>query len=365
MKKLLTGFSVFLLVALGTLFVSCPDGGGSTTPAAPITAGLYQKAPPISASDTPIASVEANNLTAAVNYAKANAAPGKAFTMVVDTEFNAAAQNINTANFDLTIVGTPTMKTITYTGADSSQLFNLITDTPRLTIGNNITLRGKPSSHAMSLIYIGTGTFTMSGNSKITGHQTSGAHHSAVYIYGGLFVMEGQAEISGNSTSLTTADASAVGVSDTGTFVMRGGSITNNTSGFSGGTAADVYVDEDTCTLELSGNATIGSLALTSDSVYNASVYIGPSWTGRITELNLLGGGSSITGAIACWYNASSPKSVVKGADSRPLTAADINRITTGKFRCSGTATQIINGASPNQYYISTAAGTIGMLLKR
>ncbi|WP_461248693.1 hypothetical protein, partial [Treponema sp. R6D11] len=74
------------------------------TPSTP--PGLYQKAPPILPSDPPIASVAANDVAAAVNYAKTSAALATPFTLLLDADVTlTAGQNINVANFDLTIIG--------------------------------------------------------------------------------------------------------------------------------------------------------------------------------------------------------------------------------------------------------------------
>jgi len=108
----------------------------------------------------------ANDVEKAIAYVSANAAAGREYTLFVSADAGVGAQTINAANFNLTIQGHGGEKTITYTGAASSPLFNLINDAASLTLGNNITLEGQTNS-TTSLVNVQGGTLTMSGSASV------------------------------------------------------------------------------------------------------------------------------------------------------------------------------------------------------
>jgi hypothetical protein len=146
-----------------------------------------------------------------------------------------------------------------------------------LTLGGNVTLRGR-SSNTDSLVSVSYGgTLVMNTGSKITGNTTShfgggvdvdsgkftmnggeisgntADYGGGVHIYGtyGTFTMNG-GEISGN----TASPGGGVYISD-GTFTMSGGKISGNTASNWGG--GGVYVGDGTFTMnggEISGNTT-------------------------------------------------------------------------------------------------------------
>ena len=81
-------------------------------------------------------------------------------------------------------------------------------------------------------VYVGSGTFTMSGTAIISGNTASGngsSSGSGVYVGSGTFTMSGTAIISGN-TAYNSNENNGGGVYvNSGTFTMEGGEITSNT----------------------------------------------------------------------------------------------------------------------------------------
>jgi formylglycine-generating enzyme required for sulfatase activity len=120
-----------------------------------ITLKAQWSAPAPSSIDT----VTANDLGAAVGYVKANA--GR-YVLALSGNVNAGAQILDTANFNLTIVGLDTPRTITYTEGGSGTLFSPRASGITLTIGANIILKNLVTEAAIS-----SGSFTM-GSANVT-----------------------------------------------------------------------------------------------------------------------------------------------------------------------------------------------------
>jgi len=193
-------------------------------PGLPATAGLYLGAPDL-ISDF-ISTVAANDVNAAITYAKANPAE---YTLLIDDDVNAGAQELNVANVKLTIIGLGQERTIQYNGANGARFFDLNANGASLTLGQNITLSGIGTSTSQLLrVNNASSSLTMLTGSKITGHMTTSAT-GAVLVLNGFFIMHG-GEITGNHTSSTNADASGgVYVDGIATFTMTGGDIIGNT----------------------------------------------------------------------------------------------------------------------------------------
>ena len=201
---------------------------------APITGNITLKQVAIAS----IGTVAANNVTEAVNYAKAN--PGE-YTLLIDADVNAGEQTLNVANVKLTIIGIGEERTI---GPDLGNLFKIDGAGASLTLGQNITLRGIATGNRF-LVYVGDGSLTMLAGSKITGHTTTGGWVSAGVVIDGAtssFTMHG-GEITGNHAgdNFIANNTGGVWVGNSATFTMTGGSITGNTRGDSN-EAMDVYL---------------------------------------------------------------------------------------------------------------------------
>ena len=211
---------------LPSAFVEWLHDGAAFNFTTPITADITLTAH-WTADFTPIGSVAANDLAAAVAHINANAGE---YTLLIDDDVNAGRQTFDVANVKLTIIGIGGERTIQHNGLNNSELFIINAGTASLTLGQNITLRGIATGN-FSLVYVGDGSLTMLAGSKITGHTTTNAV-GAVCIHGAnaSFTMQG-GEITGNHTSnniFANATGGVYAINST-TFTMSGGSITGNT----------------------------------------------------------------------------------------------------------------------------------------
>jgi len=175
-----------------------------------------------------IESVPVNVVSLAVNYVNAN--PG-AYTLLINEDVdNPGGLSMHVDNVHLTIIGIGKERSINNTGGEHSIIFTLNSATASLTLGNNITLKGRvPDSQAPMINIWGGGSLVMKEGSKITGNNTI-YMEGAVYVGGSnsSFIMEG-GEISGNKTSSIYVDATGgVLVTNGASFTMSGGAITGN-----------------------------------------------------------------------------------------------------------------------------------------
>ena len=111
---------------------------------------------------------------------------------------------------------------VTVNRSNNGLIFNLINNDTSVTIGNNITLQGRNGNNNALVRVSGGATFIMEDGSTITGNiNTDYAGDGTRYVYGTSAVYVG--------TSGNTAPSATV---RSGTFIMKGGKITNNTSTF-------------------------------------------------------------------------------------------------------------------------------------
>jgi len=275
-----------LALVFGLTLASCGGDGDPGSPGTPDTpssgneGSLYAKAPPVSASDTPV------NLSGtwgdtvvdrAVYYINAN--PGT-YTLLLNSDIEVGAymdtitpefnRRLYQPNVNLTIIGNGAERKIKNTSSEILFIVgNYATEAAgiKLTLGSNITLMGRvsvaggaelimkdnaaiTSSIRYSSYGIPTGsgvtlsgkagtTFTMQDNSSVYGHVSLNG--------GGVFVgeyctfnMQDNASVYGNSNGGYIGFGGGVYVA--GTFNMRGGTISGNSASMGGG----VYVDGGT-----------------------------------------------------------------------------------------------------------------------
>ncbi len=258
----------------------------------------------------------------------------------------------------LTVKGTGTGDSIKNI---SGRVFNIASG-GSLTLGENITLTGTVTNGNGGAVYVNGGTFTMEAGSKITGSSASygggvyvdskgtftmgggtisennasgtgasGASGGGVCISSGTFTMSGGAVISGNTA---TSSGGGVFVSESGDFIMEGGTI-GETGGGSPNSAENgggVYIFEGTFTM--SGSAVIsGNNASSSRSsrsrriICGGGVYIN---NGTFT----MSGGAVISGNSASSSSSSSGGGVYVSTD--------------GIFTMEGGTIGGIDGASAN-----------------
>ena len=159
---------------------------------------------------------------------------------------------------------------VTVSRSNNGLIFDLINNNTSVTIGKNITLQGRKPNNANALVRVSGGaTFTMEDGSTITenGNTPAYADPAIRYVYGTSAVYVGT---SGNNAPSATYVP--------GTFIMKGGKITNNDSSFNygdwGGAAVTVanggkfIMGEEgkTSTAEISGNTS--TLGMTGAAVH-------------------------------------------------------------------------------------------------
>jgi uncharacterized repeat protein (TIGR02543 family) len=177
----------------------------------PITADITLTAKWTAPSPTPITTITANDVAAAVTYVKANASAG-AYTLFIDGDVTCARQTLDVADFKLTIAGIGSERKI---NSSSNGAFFTVGEASKtgisLTLGNNITLVGNSLTNFPVVMVQEGAAFTMLAGSKVTGNNSIAGTSANGY----------------GAAVLVTGEGSA--------FTMEGGAVTGNT-----GTAADV-----------------------------------------------------------------------------------------------------------------------------
>jgi len=276
-----------------------------------------------------------------------------AVTLLQDLPISAGI-TIGTAGQNITIVGKGE-RTITHeiTNNTSTHMFTINNATASLTLGNNITIKGRTTTGYGVVINNTNGTFKMLDGSKITGHTINLTLGAAVEITaaGSHFIMEGGSIDGNNNTAGGTSSTASGGVCFTsGTFTMTGGSITGNKQG---NEDSDIYHAVNAAnSFNISGNAVIGALKLNALSVGAGATVKTTGWTGSITTLNLRGNIDAIASAASYW--AGNPRFIFDGID-----AAQVNNIGLGEFISFNNARQ---GIAPT-CFIGTSGGDLGRLI--
>jgi hypothetical protein len=188
----------------------------------------------------------------------------------------------------------------------SGSLFTLSYPSSSLTLEGGVTLRGRTqaangANNTAAVIKITNGTFTMKGGT-ITGN-TSLSQAGGVDVSGGdgVFIMEG-GTITGNSSGGGMEGAG--GVYTTGTIFLRGGSITGNTARKAKSVHA-AYSAGATGLVTLSGNPDLEDITLQRDEttrLYGKIAMAGTLTSSTIT-INLCRVGSpyELAGIQAAW----------------------------------------------------------------
>ena len=195
----------------------------------PTTPGLFLGAPEtLTPASTPIAAVNPNLAAAITRLNLAGAGNDGEYTLLLNGDVTITSQRLlNVANRQLTIIGLGGERTIQFAGAAGQQAFTINATNARLTLGNNITLRGISGSSSQ-MIGVPNGNLIMLDGSKITGHTTSSGLGAVSVTGNGNFTMEG-GEIIGNiSTSAVAAANGGVRFQAGGNFTMNGGRIYGN-----------------------------------------------------------------------------------------------------------------------------------------
>jgi uncharacterized repeat protein (TIGR02543 family) len=191
-------------------------------------------------------------------WISANAVEGGVYNIIIKADASLAPQTLSYGgkNVAITLLGDATERTVSL--SSSGSLFTIGSGVT-LTLGNNVTLRGRTSNNA-SLVRVNSGgTLVMESGSAVSGNTTSSYGGGVSVSSSGTFTMSG-GTISGNTSNYYGGGVSVGG----GTFTMSGGTISGNTASYGGG----VDVSSGTFTKQ-SGGVIYGSNA--SDSLKNTA----------------------------------------------------------------------------------------------
>ena len=267
------------------------DSGVLTAGAGPITpptGNLF-----LVGNSTPIMET---TVAGAITYVNTNASAGAYILQMFDDCTINTPQRLN-ANARLMIESDGSTERI-LTSASTGFMFQVSgNSTTTFTLGNNITLVGNNISNRC-MVYVGNGTFIMEDGSKITGHRnTSGPadESAAVYVFNnpnGTFIMRGGLITDNVSHFSSNVAVGGVQVAGTATFRMEGGEITGNRR--SDGESRDILINffapSTTARFNLSGNTTIGHLIIQTDTAGTSNSRINGSsgsYSGTIQHLYL------------------------------------------------------------------------------
>jgi uncharacterized repeat protein (TIGR02543 family) len=202
-------------------------------------------------------------LDKSLDQISANAVNGGAYTITLTANETIAPKTLSYSGkkVSITLKGDTSARTVSLSATGS--MFTVESGVT-LTLGNNVTLKGRDGNTA-SLVKVNSGgALVMNTGSKISGN--GGVYQGGgVYVSYGTFTMSG-GEISGN----TASGGGGVYVSD-GTFTVNGGEISGNTASYGGG---GVYILRSTFTMnggEISGN--------TVSTAHGGGVYVDPNST--------------------------------------------------------------------------------------
>jgi len=365
---LFTGI-IAIAAIIGFSFAACDDDGNTTAGGVDdlLTAGLYDKAPPILKDDIPMANIEANDIAAAIYHVKRNSGT---YTLLINKDVELEPQVIARSN--LTIIGIGRERKINL--SKNGNMFLLQANSSNgvyLTIGKNITLVGRSTSgngnennnDCVITINGSDSFFTMLDSSKITGNTwqvdpaSTSYLSSAVYILnGGAFTLKGGTitgnAISGATSSQVTAGGLYVGGSSSSAF-LEGGSITGNTGGL-----GDVLINPAAGSFILGKTAVVGNIAINAVSTASFAITIAQGWTGNVGKLHLRGNNTTMATVVGYWEG----KTVLK-AENGVLSSASIAKLNPGNFINSSTS---FNTAPINETHkIESSGDNIGKLVKK
>ena len=310
---------------------------------------------------TPIATVEANNVVAAVAHANANTGP---FTLAIDQNVTATAPlTLSSANVDLAIVGIGGEREISRTA--TGRLFDMVASGAHLTLGENITLRGNRFGADLVRVQNG-GRFYMEDGSQIRGHintsraPAAGAGAAVNIQADGTFTMSG-GTITGNTAYEADTDNSG-GVfmfNATSRFIMTGGRIYGNHRG-DGAAPADVFIHQNVNVnhFTLSGDARIDRLILGSGGGNNSFITVGSDWSGGVAYLDLRMNATSLGSAMTDWTG----NMVLQAEGNHSLTTADLGRLNLSTARFIGNAEGVTQPVTQTHRIVLENDYTVGML---
>jgi uncharacterized repeat protein (TIGR02543 family) len=228
--------------AFGGWYTVQNGGGTQFTASTQVSADM-----PVYAKWMPAVSVPSgSSLEESLTWISNNAVEGGLYIITLKNNETIAPRTLsyNGKNVTVILVGSTSDRTVSLSANGS--IFTVGSGVT-LTLGANLTLRGRTDDTG-SLVRVNSGgTLVMNTKSKISGNTASSG--GGVYVNGGAFTMTG-GEISGNAGGgvyvysgtftmyggkITSNSGGGVGVYSFGTFIMDGGEISGNTASNYGG----------------------------------------------------------------------------------------------------------------------------------
>jgi hypothetical protein len=182
-----------------------------------------------------LSSYSGNNLLdKAIKYLQTNAKSNTTYTIAFDSNIETKGYAINSVNLNnasnviIVLTGVGSERTIQFLYEVNSASGFTVLNGQTLILDKNITLKGisGPQPNRGQLVFVNLdGIFIMKEGAKITGNDSGGSSPAGVEVSTtGTFIMEG-GTISNNSSGPYGA-----GVGIMGTFTQKGGTITGNTA---------------------------------------------------------------------------------------------------------------------------------------
>ena len=265
MKKIVTLCTVLALAfAMSIMFTACDNGGGGGggggggDDPGPIKAGLYAKTG-VTGKDKPIDIPGATpEQMVAITFFYMQGHPGT-YTLVLEADNNVDPQELND---NLTLMGIGGVRNINLNYAGS---LILVKSNAKLTLDENITLRGMADNSSALVKVEEGGTLIMKSGSMITGN-TNDSDGGGVYVNRGTFTMYGGVIVGNNAQH-----GAGVYVFD-GTFNMYGGEIKGNNASLCGG---GVYLSyhPDEAFIHMAGGTIYGKEDIAGDNRNTAEGY--------------------------------------------------------------------------------------------
>jgi uncharacterized repeat protein (TIGR02543 family) len=200
------------------------------------------------------------SLDAALTWIGNYAVTGDTYTITLKNDETIAPKSLSYSGktVGITLNGGTTERTV---GLSTTGALFTVESGVTLTLGSNVTLRGR-SDNTDSLVRVNSGgTLVMNTGSKISGNTASSDSRGGGVYVNGTFEMSG-GEISGNKASGSNSSSLGGGVYvNIGTFEMSGGKISGNTASSSSSYGGGVYVYAGTFEMsdgEISGNKASG-----------------------------------------------------------------------------------------------------------
>jgi hypothetical protein len=301
--------------------------------------------------DSLLVNIDHEDITAVFEHVSSELS--KSFTLLLDNDEAIIATrsdlfNSNTElTAELTIIGLGGERIIQQ---PQSGLLFMLTNS-KLTLGENITLKGTEGSTSVMISLANGGELTMKEGSKITGHNTSS--NSVVTLPGDetRFNMEG-GEISGNRTGDGRTSSAVVTDNPSAIITINGGRIIDNFSNYNTDdkdTPADISFAPDPGTgtfqgahIVLSGSAEIGALSIAERGTpifTEGPIIVSEDFSGSVSLVNLTITHTStfaltaLADIISIWTG----RNIIRALDDGTLTEDEINQwFTLGEFRANG-----------------------------